>query len=102
MVVCPVLDLYQDRIGCHLTYRLKYQSDGVIANKQINQTKRVLRALYLKRTDGNYMPHPEKDYWRMKIPINKDLRLNMEDEIKIIKGERKLLLEFEIEEQDKY
>jgi len=38
----------------------------------------------------------------MKIPINKDLRLNMEDEIKIIKGERKLLLEFEIEEQDKY
>lgn len=43
---------------------------------------------------------PEEEYWRTNTPINKDIPFK--EAMEIIKEENKILLEMEMEEQDKY
>ena len=53
-------------------------------------------ALLLRR----HLPPGEEDYWRLEVPLNEDLGLSMNEEIKIRREERQYLLECEIEVQD--
>jgi len=49
---------------------------------------------------GDFMAHPEEDYFRLGLKINPDLKLTMEEQMKIIKEEKEYLLQCEIEESE--